>query len=65
MVCLANHNFFSITIPKGSKIAQMLIMPCWRGQVGQISELSETRRIGRIQHRELNMLCLVKEMKRL
>ena len=44
LVCLENLNDFLVEIPKGSKIAQMLIIPCWRGQVGQVSDLSETQR---------------------
>jgi len=44
LVCLANLNSFPVQIPAGSKIAQMLIMPCQREEVVIVKEVGTTER---------------------
>lgn len=43
-ICLGNLNSFPVSISKGSKIAQMLVLPCWNGNIVPVTELSDTIR---------------------
>lgn len=44
-VILANLGFFTIYLPKGAKIAQLLIIPCYTGtRLEVVDELSKTER---------------------
>jgi len=43
-VAIANVSSDPLKILKGDRIAQLLVIPCWMGNIKEITELSETSR---------------------
>ena len=43
-VHLFNHSDVNVVIRKGEKIAQLILVPIWAGQPGEVDELDDTER---------------------